>query len=144
VYPEIAPLVIRFAVVIALLVLNGFFVSVEFVHVTTPRPGSTIWPHNATEDLIHFIFTFIRWPWDSAIAQAFGLVLAFTCITTLHVVVGEQAPKIIAIRSATRFALTSVRVVTWVDAWFHQLISFLDAATSTAVRLAGVAQLGAH
>ena len=181
--PEIAPLLGQLVAVAVLLLLNGFFVSVEFAYITVPRPridqlvakgdrnaslvqrllsntdrvlatsqvGITMaslaigWVgENAAEKVIHLIFAFVPAPWDNALAQGIGLALAFACITALHIVLGEQAPKIVAIRTADRFALVSARVVTWFDALLHPLVALLDAATSAVVGLVGIAPLGAH
>jgi CBS domain containing-hemolysin-like protein len=181
--PEVVLLLFRLAAVLILLILNGFFVSVEFAYVTVPRPridqlaahgnknasivkrlladtdrvlaasqvGVTMaslgigWVgQNAAEDIIRVLFGFIPPPWNTALAQGIGLVLAFALITMTHVVFGEQAPKIMAIRSADRFALMSAQLVSGISLLLHPLISLLDAATSATVRLLGVAPLGAH
>lgn len=55
---------------------------------------------SAAEQLIHRALTFIPSAWSNALAQTLGLVVAFASITALHIVLGEQAPKIVAIQSA--------------------------------------------
>ena len=65
-------------------------------------------------------------------------------IAPLRIVLSEQAPKIVAIRAADRFALVSTRVVTWFDALLRPLVALLDAVTSTVMGLIGVTPLDAH
>jgi len=59
-------------------------------------------------------------------------------------VFGEQAPKIVALQSADRFALFSVRAVALVDLLLRPIVTLLDNATSVVVRLLGVEPVGAH
>ena len=75
-----------------------------------------------------------------AISSTVGLVLAFGTITFLHIVVGEQVPKTIAIRNAERAALT----LAWPMRIFYFLafpvIWFLNAGTRMALKLLGLEQ----
>jgi CBS domain containing-hemolysin-like protein len=59
-------------------------------------------------------------------------------------VLGEQAPKIMAIHAADRFALVSSRVVAFVDATFLPFVWFLNHATTAVVRLLGMQPIGGH
>lgn len=99
---------------------------------------------SVAEQLIHRALAFIPGAWSSALAQGIGLVLAFASITALHIVLGEQAPKIVAIQTAERFALLSARAIAWCDALLRPFVLVLDAATSAVVQLAGMRPLGAH
>lgn len=80
----------------------------------------------------------------NSLAYGIGLALAFALITSAHVVLGEQTPKIIVIRSADRFALLSVRVVALIDQVLRPLVLLLDNATDAVVRLLGVEPIGGH
>jgi CBS domain containing-hemolysin-like protein len=80
----------------------------------------------------------------NSIAHGIGLALAFALITSAHVVLGEQTPKIMAIRSADRFALMSVRIVALVDRVLRPIVLLLDNATDRVVRLLGVEPIGGH
>jgi len=80
----------------------------------------------------------------NGIAHGIGLAIAFAFITSAHVVFGEQAPKIVALQSADRFALFSVRAVALVDLLLRPIVALLDNATSVIVRLLGVQPVGAH
>jgi putative hemolysin len=80
----------------------------------------------------------------NATAHGIGLAIAFVLITSTHVVLGEQAPKTVAIRKSDQFALFSARAVGLVDRVASPLVALLDAATSAVVRLIGIEPLGAH
>lgn len=99
---------------------------------------------SAAEEVIRLVFAFIPAAWSSALAKSIGLVLAFVSISALHIVLGEQAPKIVAIRTADRFALVSARLVAFCDALLNPLVALLDWATSAVVRTVGIEPLGAH
>lgn len=99
---------------------------------------------SVAEQVIHRALAFIPGVWGNALAQGIGLVVAFATITALHIVLGEQAPKIVAIQTAERFALVSARAVAWCDALLRPFVLALDAATSAVVQLLGFAPLGAH
>lgn len=99
---------------------------------------------SVAEQVIHRALAFIPGVWSNALAQGIGLVVAFASITALHIVLGEQAPKIVAIQTAERFALLSARVVAWCDALLRPFVVALDAATSAVVQLVGIQPLGAH
>jgi CBS domain containing-hemolysin-like protein len=83
---------------------------------------------------------------DSArkIADTVGLVLAFGIITFLHIVVGEQVPKTIAIRHAQR---TSI-MLAWPMRLFYvvgfPVIWFLNAGTRLALRVLGLRHTEDH
>ena len=182
--PEIAPLLAQFAIVAVLLLLNGFFVSVEFAYITVPRPridqlveggnksavlvqkligdtdrvlavsqiGITIaslaigWVgENAANELLHFADAiFPGTIFADVTVRGIGLAIAFVLITSLHVVLGEQAPKTVAIRQSDRFALMSARVVMLLDRIASPLVALLDTATGAVVKIFGIEPLGAH
>jgi CBS domain containing-hemolysin-like protein len=181
--PELSTLFIQFAAILVLLLLNGFFVSVEFSYVTVPRPriqrlaatgnpaavlvqrllsdtdrvlaasqiGVTVaslglgWVgENTANQLIRYLFASAPPALQSAVAQAIGLAIVFGLITSLHIVVGEQAPKIIALSAADRIALFSARIVAVFDWLMRPFIMLLDNATEAVVRLLGYRPVGGH
>jgi CBS domain containing-hemolysin-like protein len=181
--PEITLFFIQLAILAVLLVLNGFFVSVEFAYITVPRPridqladkgdrnasrvkkllgdtdrvlaasqvGITVaslgigWVgENAAERIVQLFFTTLSLPFDSVLARAIGLVIAFALITSTHIVLGEQVPKIVAIRKADVFALTSAGLVTLFNRLASPVVALLDNLTGAIVRLIGIEPLGAH
>ncbi len=99
---------------------------------------------NAANELIHYLFASAPAPLQSALAEAIGLALAFGLITSLHIVVGEQAPKIISLSTADRFALFSARIVSVFDWVMRPFITLLDNTTEMVVRLLGFPPVGGH
>lgn len=79
-----------------------------------------------------------------AISHAVAVAISFFIITTLHIVLGEQAPKVFAIRSpetAALFIATPLAAFNWL---FAPVIRFLDWATGVVLRLFGVAEAAEH
>ncbi|HEX7592835.1 MAG TPA: hemolysin family protein [Anaerolineae bacterium] len=100
---------------------------------------------NLAGQLIRLLFASLGNPaLANGIASGVGLVIAFAFITSAHVVLGEQTPKIIALQSPDRFALSSARAVALVDFALRPVIMLLDGATSAIVRRLGVEPVGAH
>lgn len=180
---ENSPLLFQLGAMLALLVMNAFFVSVEFAYVTVPRPridqlvhhgdkralrvqrlladtdrvlaasqlgitaaslGLGWFGENATKEGLRFLAVALPPGWNVGIAETVGALIAFGAITAFHIVLGEQAPKIIAISAADRFALLTARVVAVFDIVMRPFIWFLDMATTATVRLFGMNPVGAH
>jgi magnesium and cobalt exporter, CNNM family len=83
-------------------------------------------------------------PWNGALAHTLGFVVAFLIITSLHIVLGEQAPKMASIQFATRVALATARPVHIFATLFRPFIGFLDGATEAVLSLLRVPPVGAH
>lgn len=69
-----------------------------------------------------------------AVIKSISFVLAFSAITFLHIVLGEQAPKILAIRKAMSAALFVSTPLRWFYAIFKPAIWFLNAASNWVLR----------
>src|SRR5436309_4230002 len=67
---------------------------------------------------------------STAVIKSISFALAFSAITFLHIVLGEQAPKILAIRKAMPAALFVSAPLRWFYAIFKPAISFLNAASN--------------
>src|ERR1700756_1720698 len=65
-----------------------------------------------------------------AVIKSISFALAFSAITFLHIVVGEQAPKILAIRKAMSSALFVSAPLRWFYVIFKPAIWFLNAASN--------------
>src|ERR1700751_5331958 len=65
-----------------------------------------------------------------AVIKSISFALAFSAITFLHIVVGEQAPKILAIRKAMPSALFVSAPLRWFYIIFKPAIWFLNAASN--------------
>jgi CBS domain containing-hemolysin-like protein len=78
-----------------------------------------------------FNFTGIESP---AVIKSISFTLAFSVITFLHIVLGEQAPKILAIRKPMPAALFVSPPLRWFYALFKPAIWFLNAASNWVLR----------
>lgn len=80
----------------------------------------------------------------SATTAVIAAVIAFVIITVLHVVVGELAPKNVAIERAEATARVSARPLEAFRVVFGPIIHSLNTAANGVVRLIGVPQATAH
>ncbi|HEX7313149.1 MAG TPA: hemolysin family protein [Pyrinomonadaceae bacterium] len=64
--------------------------------------------------------------------------IAFVLITFLHIVLGEQVPKMFGIERSERVALLTVGPMYWFSRLFRLPIRLLDAASSAATRALGM------
>jgi CBS domain containing-hemolysin-like protein len=78
-----------------------------------------------------FVFAGIE---SQALTKSISFALAFSVITFLHIVLGEQAPKILAIRKALPSALFVSAPLRWFYAIFKPAIWFLNAASNWVLR----------
>jgi CBS domain containing-hemolysin-like protein len=76
--------------------------------------------------------------------HAVALFVAFSLITTLHIVFGEQAPKLLGLERAEKVALASA----WTMQMFYKIFSWpiraLDWASARTVRIFGLHASSAH
>ena len=72
------------------------------------------------------------------IAVALSVAIAFTLVTALHISVGEQVPKMLAISHAERTARRVSRPLNWFRAGTAPAIMVLSAFSNAIVRLFGV------
>jgi CBS domain containing-hemolysin-like protein len=112
--------------------------------ITAASLGLGWFGENATKEILRLGFGVLPPMWDTAIANSAGILIAFAVITSFHIVLGEQAPKIIAIHAADRFALLSARIVAFLDILLRPFVWFLNDATTAVVRLLGMPPVGAH
>jgi len=68
------------------------------------------------------------------VIKSISFALAFSTITFLHIVLGEQAPKILAIRKSMAAALFVSAPLRWFYAIFKPAIGFLNAASNWVLR----------
>ncbi len=72
------------------------------------------------------------------LVTALPLIISLTVITSLHVVLGEQVPKVAVLRSPERFALVAAAPMGVFNAVFRGFISLLDWATRSILKLVGM------
>jgi CBS domain containing-hemolysin-like protein len=78
------------------------------------------------------------------ISHAVGIAVSFFIITSLHIVLGEQAPKVFAIRSPEQTTLFIARPLAIFNGIFGLIIRFLDWATEMVLRIFGIREGGGH
>src|SRR3970282_2138280 len=81
---------------------------------------------------------------ESQVSHSISAVLAFLLITFLHVVIGELAPKSIALQSPERTSLAVARPTVWVEWLFSPAITVLNGTGNGLLRLAGIRPAEAH
>jgi CBS domain containing-hemolysin-like protein len=77
-----------------------------------------------------------------ATAHAIAIGLSFAFVTFLHVVVGELAPKALALDRPGPVALFCARPLLWFGAFFRPVIHVMNRAGNQLVRLIGVPPAG--
>ena len=73
-----------------------------------------------------------------ALIPALPLVISLVVITSLHVVLGEQVPKVAVLRAPERFALLAAPIMQVFSTIFKWCIDFLDWATRLTLRMVGI------
>ncbi len=92
---------------------------------------------------------------DPALSRLFGEIsfiservisaaIALFIVTMLHIVIGEQVPKMIALQRSERTALMSAPVVSWLSVPFRPVISLLYWLTDRVLHLLGLHWEGEH
>ncbi|HEX9028685.1 MAG TPA: CNNM domain-containing protein, partial [Anaerolineales bacterium] len=80
----------------------------------------------------------------SRLLPALPLVLALIIVTSLHVVMGEQVPKVATLQDPERVALLAARPMQIFSTIFKWFISLLDWATRQVLGWAGIEMMGEH
>lgn len=76
--------------------------------------------------------------WSRAVSTSLSIGLAFLLITFLHITLGEQVPKLFAVRSAERAALFSANPLRWFYLLFYIPLLALNSASNFVLRLLGI------
>ena len=172
-------LVFKFALVIFLVLLNGFFVAAEFALVgvrssrieTLVAAGSKsarrlmglLQNLNAYLSACQLGITLaslaLGWVGEPAVARvlegplsglsewwrhAIAFAIAFSIITSLHIVLGEQAPKLIGLAGAEKVALAVALPLQLFYKVFSWPIRALDWASVRTVQLLGIKATAEH
>ncbi|MBI5244471.1 MAG: DUF21 domain-containing protein [Elusimicrobia bacterium] len=75
---------------------------------------------------------------SKAASYSLSFAVAFAFITILHVVVGENAPKLVAIRRPTRAAILTAAPLHLCHKIFHLPMTLLNALANFTIRIAGL------
>lgn len=78
------------------------------------------------------------------VLTALPLVFSLIIVTSLHVVFGEQVPKVAALESPERMAILAANPMRWFSSVFSWFVNILDWATRSILRLLGVKSSGGN
>lgn len=81
---------------------------------------------------------------NPATQHVISFIVAFTVITALHLVIGEQAPKIFAIREPEKMLLWCAVPMKLFYLMSYPLMAALSATTAWLLKLMGLKEMGAH
>jgi CBS domain containing-hemolysin-like protein len=81
---------------------------------------------------------------QSGVSHSLSVAIAFAIITFLHVVVGELAPKSIALQDPERTSLIVARPTLWTERLFKPAIWILNGTGNALLRLVGVQPASGH
>jgi len=83
-------------------------------------------------------------PWQKTASHSLAAGIGFAIITFLHVVVGELAPKSIALQNPERAALVVARPTLWTERLFAPVIWALNGTGNALLRIIGVRPAKGH
>jgi len=75
---------------------------------------------------------------DARLLHSIAFAVGFSVITTLHIVIGEQAPKMLAIRKAEGAAIFAARPLHWFYRVFYGPLWVLNRMSNGVLRLFGI------
>ncbi|MCA9290131.1 MAG: HlyC/CorC family transporter [Phycisphaerales bacterium] len=81
---------------------------------------------------------------SAAIVHTLSFIVAFTIITAAHLVIGEQAPKIFAIRRPEAMAIWCALPLRWFYILAYPLLIGLNASTAFLLRFVGIEGVSEH
>jgi CBS domain containing-hemolysin-like protein len=100
------------------------------------------------EALLTPLFATIKFPtwleFLTKILPAVPLILALIVVTGLHVVLGEQVPKVAVLRTPERFALIAAPLMKVFSTIFKGFIDLLDWSTRSVLKAIGLSDAGQH
>ena len=88
------------------------------------------------EALLHPVFHALHLP--DAVASTLSFLIAFSVITFLHVVLGELAPKSLAIQKAERVSFIAAVPIIWFHRLTFPIIWLLNSSANLFIRLFGL------
>ncbi len=94
------------------------------------------------EPVFHSMAIPIEWARIEPILTALPLVISLILVTSLHVVLGEQVPKVAALESPEKVSLFVAHPMKWFSLIFTWFVNLLDWTTQAILRLVGVKSSG--
>jgi len=98
----------------------------------------------AVAGTIRPLFDYLPTPLPDLTAHSAAIAIAFAFITALHIVLGELAPKTIALQYAERTSLVVVKPTQWFMRLFWPFIAALNGMGRAVVRLLGLRGPSGH
>ncbi len=95
-------------------------------------------------DIVIQLFTAFGVPADSTLGHSVAIPTAFILITVMHIVIGEQAPKTLAIRYAETTTLICAIPLTVLYTIFRPFIATLNWMSTSLVTLLGMQPVDGH
>src|SRR5215213_3779884 len=120
------------------------FISAAQVGITMASLGLGWIAEPALATLIEPIFAFLPDQGALVTTHLVAGLLAYLIITLLHIVIGEQVPKMIALQRSEATILASAAPVTWLSFAFRPLIALLYWLTAVVLKLLGLKWQGEH
>jgi len=97
----------------------------------------------ALNTLISPLFGWLPDGWQGSVTRAFSVALTLALLTYLHVVFGEQMPKIAALQAAERVGLWVARPTNWFARAAHPAIRVMNGSSNVFLMLIGF-KSGSH
>jgi CBS domain containing-hemolysin-like protein len=94
------------------------------------------------DPVFHSLEIPVQWSRIEPLLTALPLVISLIIVTSLHVVLGEQVPKVAALKAPEQFALIVATPMKWFSAIFIWFVDILDWATRSILGLVGVKSSG--
>ncbi|MBI3943004.1 MAG: HlyC/CorC family transporter [Chloroflexi bacterium] len=94
--------------------------------------------------LIEPLLDFLPWEYIGIASTSVGVVVSFALLSFLHIVLGEQVPKVLALREAESVALLTIGPTALFDRLFRPFISLLDRASLVVLRALGTNEMPSH
>ncbi len=98
----------------------------------------------ALSHLLAPLIALLPWEISSELSHTISAGIAFAIITFLHVVVGELAPKSIALQNPEKTSLVVARPTIWTEIIFKPFIWVLNGAGNFLLKLVGVKPASGH
>lgn len=98
----------------------------------------------ALAQLFHPLFSFLTGGWQQAAAHTVASILAIIIITVLHVVLGEQAPKLIALQRPTSVSLWIALPLEYFTRITKPLVVAMNVMSNGVAKLVGLPPVGSE
>ena len=98
----------------------------------------------ALAHLLQPLVELVSGPWRETASHSLAVGISFSIITFLHVVVGELAPKSIALQNPERASLIVARPTLWTERLFAPFIWALNGAGNALLKMLGIQPASGH